>query len=80
MVFIPAANKKVSGKPDSCAGARLCQQTFSLGAECASPGGFLLYRTQFPINLHAPTSSHTTINEILPGALGIPELRPPNRR
>lgn len=46
-----------------CAGARLCQQTLSLGTECASPGGFLLYRTRFPINLHAPTSSHTTINE-----------------
>ena len=42
-------DEKESGKPDSCAGVRLCQQTLSLGAECASSGRFLLYRTQFPI-------------------------------
>ena len=29
-----------SGLPDSRAGARLRQQPFSLGAKCASPGGF----------------------------------------
>lgn len=32
------------------------------------------------INLHAPGSRRTTTQESVAGALGIPELRPPNRR
>ncbi len=34
----------------------------------------------FLLNLYAPTNGRTTINKRLLGALGIPELRPPNRR
>lgn len=34
----------------------------------------------FYINLYAPTSEYTTMNKRLRGALGIPELKPPNRR
>ncbi|MCI9594230.1 MAG: hypothetical protein HFG51_08810 [Lachnospiraceae bacterium] len=32
------------------------------------------------VNLHAPTNGRISINKSLLGALGIPELRPPNRR
>ena len=37
---------KESGLPDSRAGARLRQQPFSLGAKCASPGGFYAIRIE----------------------------------
>ena len=44
---LPSHNE--SGKPDSCAGARLLQQPNFLSAECASPGGFWFHRTNFPM-------------------------------
>lgn len=42
------SENKESGEPDSCAEARLPGQPYSLSAECASPGEFLLYGTHFP--------------------------------
>ena len=43
----PIQKNKESGKPDSPAGARLHQQTVSLGVKCASPGGFRFIGTPY---------------------------------
>ncbi len=44
---LPPQKDKGSDEPDPCAGARLRQQTFPLGAKCASPGGFCFIGRNF---------------------------------